>query len=261
MQRLAHTFARTKAEGRAALVTYIMAGDPNLKAAQEVLNALPEAGADIIELGFPFSDPMADGRVIQAAAGRALASGTKLKDVLAMVAAFRKKNDETPVILMGYYNPILHYGVEAFAKAASKAGVDGLLLVDLPPEEDDALYEAATAQNIAMIKLATPTTDAARAEIILKKASGFLYYVSLTGITGAAAANAAQVKKSVAALKKQSSLPIAVGFGIKTPAQAKEIAAFADAVVVGSVLVDALQKGKDKALKIVQQLSTAIKQP
>ena len=259
MKRLAATFAKTKAEGRSALITYIMAGDPNLKTAQECLDALPDSGADIIELGFPFSDPMADGKVIQAAAKRALDNCTKLKDVLAMVAAFRKKNQHTPIILMGYYNPILHYGEVAFAKAAAKAGVDGLLLVDLPPEEDDVLYKAATEQGIAIIKLATPTTDAKRAGVVLKKATGFLYYVSLTGITGAKAANAQAVKKSVAALKKQTKLPIAVGFGIKTPAQAKEIAAFADAVVVGSALVEELQKGKDNALKFVKQLAAAMK--
>jgi tryptophan synthase alpha chain len=235
-----------------------MAGDPDLKKAQELLNALPEAGADIIELGFPFSDPMADGKTIQAAAGRALKAGTKLQNVLAMVAAFRKKNNTTPIILMGYVNPMLHYGIEKCVADAAKAGVDGFLIVDLPPEEDDVLYKAAAKNNIAIIKLATPTTDAARAKIILKKASGFVYYVSLAGITGAKSANASAVKKSVAKLKKQTKLPIAVGFGIKTPAQAKEMASFAEAVVVGSALVDALQKGKDNALKFVQQLRAAL---
>lgn len=258
MNRFAATFAKTKAEGRAALITYIMAGDPDMRSAQELLNALPEAGADIIELGFPFSDPMADGPTIQAAASRSLKNGTKLKDVIAMVKQFRLKNNTTPIVLMGYVNPVLHYGVQKFADDIAAAGVDGLLLVDLPPEEDQALYEATKKHNIALIKLATPTTDAARAEIILKKAGGFLYYVSLTGITGSKTADASNVKQSLAALKAQTDLPIAVGFGIKTAPQAKEIAAFADAVVVGSAIVDALQKGKDTALKFVQELRQAL---
>lgn len=258
MNRFADTFAKTKAEGRAALITYIMAGDPSLKESEELLSALPEAGADIIELGFPFSDPMADGKTIQAAASRALKSGTKLKDVVALVKEFRLKNNATPIVLMGYVNPVLHYGVQKFADDIAAAGVDGLLLVDLPPEEDQALYEATHKHGIALIKLATPTTDVARAEIILKKAGGFLYYVSLTGITGSKTADAVHVKKSLAVLKAQTDLPIAVGFGIKTAAQAKEIAAFADAVVVGSAIVDVLQKGKDNALKFVQELRQAL---
>ena len=258
MNRFADMFAKTKAEGRAALITYIMAGDPNIETSQEMLDALPEAGADIIELGFPFSDPMADGKTIQAAASRALKSGTKLKGVVDMAKQFRLKNNNTPVVLMGYVNPVLHYGIDKFANDIAAAGVDGLLLVDLPPEEDKALYEVTQKHGIALIKLATPTTDAARAEIILKKAGGFLYYVSLNGITGSKTADAVNVKKSLAALKAQTDLPIAVGFGIKTAAQAKEIAAFSDAVVVGSAIVDALQKGKDNALKFVQELRSAL---
>lgn len=252
--RLSARFAAVKKEGRAALITYLMAGDPDAKTAAALLEALPAAGADIIELGFPFSDPMADGPVIQAAALRSLKNKTTLKSTLAAVAEFRKKDNETPIILMGYYNPVLAFGPEKLVKEAAASGVDGLLIVDLPPEEDDAAHAAAEKAGIALIKLATPTTDAARAEVVLKKASGFVYYVAIAGITGAKSSAAADVEKAVKALKSKTKLPVAVGFGIKTPADAKAHAAFADAVVVGSSLV----KLVDENPKNPEALKTSI---
>lgn len=235
--RLDARFAKLKKEKRAALIAYIMGGDPDLKQSAALLEAMPDAGADIIELGFPFSDPMADGPVIQAAAGRSLKAGTTLSKTLKLVSDFRKANKETPLILMGYYNPVLQYGPEKLVTDAIKAGVDGLLIVDLPPEEDNTLISAANKVKLAIIKLAAPTTTAERAKTVLSKASGFLYYVSITGITGAKTANFGEVKKAVTALKSKTNLPVAVGFGIKTPADAKVVAGFADAVVVGSALV------------------------
>lgn len=259
MKRLAATFARTKQEKRAALVTYIMAGDPDLAGSAAMLKALPAAGADIIELGFPFSDPMADGPTIQAAAGRALNNGMTLAKTIQLVADFRRNNSDTPVVLMGYANPVLHLGIQKTVEIAAKAGADGLLIVDVPPEEGADWAKACAANGLAWIRLAAPTTDAARARVILARASGFLYYVSLTGITGSKTADAAAAAAAIAELKKQTDLPIAVGFGIKTPEQAKAIAGSADAVVVGSAVVDLMQKGQEKALAFVQELARAMK--
>lgn len=241
-QRLSARFAAVKAENRPALITYLMAGDPSPQVTSELLHTMAEAGADIIELGFPFSDPMADGPVIQAAAIRSLAQKTTLKSTLEIVSSFRKTDTDTPIILMGYYNPVLAFGPEKLIEVSAKAGVDGLLIVDLPPEEDDTLFAAAEKADIALIKLATPTTDSARADVVLSKATGFLYYVALTGITGAKSAAIQDVEKAVKTLKQKTTLPVAVGFGIKTPEDAKAHAAFADAVVVGSSLVRLIEE-------------------
>ena len=234
--RLAARFAACA--GRAALVTFVTAGDPDLTTSAAILDALVAAGADIIEIGMPFTDPMADGPSIQAGNLRSLGSGTTLKAVLALVANFRTRDAATPLILMGYFNPILAYGPARFAADARAAGLDGTIVVDLPPEEAGELVPDLTAQGLHLIRLATPTTDAARLPAVLEGASGFLYYVAVAGITGAGAATAADVAAAVARLKRATRLPIAVGFGVRTPAQAAAIAAHADAVVVGSALVD-----------------------
>lgn len=238
--RLDRRFALCRAENRAALVTFVMGGDPDIATSREVLIKLPRAGADIIEIGMPFTDPMADGPAIQAAGLRALRAGTTLDDVLALVRDFRTTDDRTPLVLMGYYNPIYTFGVEAFLKAAKAAGVDGLIVVDLPAEEDEELCLPALAAGIAFIRLATPTTDEARLEHILRNTSGFLYYVSMTGTTGAARINAVKVGEAVARLRRHTDLPIAVGFGVKSAEDARDIASRADAVVVGSAIVDTL---------------------
>ncbi len=238
--RLSTRFAACAAEGRAALVTFVTAGDPDLATSADVVNALVAAGADIIELGMPFTDPMADGPAIQAGNLRSLGGGTKLRDVLAMVAAHRRSDDATPIILMGYFNPILAYGPERFAADARAAGLDGTIVVDLPPEEADELVPALSAHGLHLIRLATPTTDAARLPKVLDGASGFLYYVAVAGVTGANAATPADVAEAVARLKRSTTLPIAVGFGVRTPEQAAAIAATADAVVVGSAIVDTI---------------------
>ena len=243
ISRIDRRFAACKAEGRAALVTFVMGGDPDLAISRDVLCALPGAGADIIEIGMPFTDPMADGPAIQGAGLRALRAHTRLADVLDLVTTLRERDADTPVILMGYYNPIYHYGVDAFLAAAKTAGVDGLIVVDLPAEEDEELCVPALAAGIAFIRLATPTTDDARLTRILTHTSGFLYYVSITGITGAAKIDPHHIKDAVARLRRQTSLPIAVGFGVKTAEDAQAVAAYADAVVVGSAIVDALAVG------------------
>ena len=257
--RIKQQCERLKAEKRPALVTYTMAYDQGEQASAALLQALPEAGADIIEWGMPFSDPAADGPIIQAAGVRALAQGATLKGILACVSAFRKKNDQTPIILMGYYNPVYHYGVEDFARDAAKAGVDGLLLVDLPPEEDAQMLAQCDTHGIALIKLVTPVTDDARLGVILPKARGFIYYVSVAGITGTTSASAASIEQSVLRIRKHTHLPIMAGFGIKTPHDVSMIAPHVDGVVVGSALIQSLEtQGADAALNLVTQLRHAI---
>lgn len=236
--RIEARFAQLKAENRAAFVPYVMAGDPDAATAAEILKALPAAGADLIEVGFPFSDPMAEGPPIQRAAQRALANGMTLEGVLAAVAQFRKGDDTTPVILMGYANPLIGWGFPAFARDMAAAGVDGLIVVDIPPEEADPLADALDAENLSLIRLATPTTDDARLPIVVRRTSGFVYYVSVAGVTGVKEADADTVAPHVARVRAASGLPVAVGFGIKTPERAGSIAKVADAVVVGSALVD-----------------------
>lgn len=235
--RIARRFHALKEEGRAGLVTFVTAGDPDLATSTEILLGLPAAGADLIELGMPFSDPMADGPAIQASSLRALKSGMTLKKTLKLVADFRKGDGDTPVVLMGYYNPIYVYGPERFLADAKKAGVDGLIVVDLPPEEVDELWKPARDAGIDFIFLTAPTSDDERLPKILERASGFVYYVSITGITGTRSAAVEDVDKAVRRIRRHTDLPIGVGFGIKTPEQAAEIARVADAAVVGSALV------------------------
>ena len=242
-QRLERRFDSLRTQNRAGLVTFITAGDPNLQTALEIMKGLPRAGSDVIELGMPFTDPMADGPSIQAAGLRALAAGQTMGGTLNMVRSFRNGDQETPVILMGYYNPIYSYGVDSFLVDAMEAGVDGLIVVDLPPEEDDELCLPARAAGLHFIRLATPTTDDGRLPIVLRNASGFLYYVSMTGITGVGVVGADSVSSAVKRLRAHTDLPIAVGFGIRTPEQAESISRHADAAVVGSALVDRVTDG------------------
>lgn len=239
--RLTTRFAALAAEDRAAFVTYIMAGDPDLEASFEILSKLPAAGADIIELGMPFSDPMAEGPTIQRAAQRSLAAKTKMADVLGLVARFRGQDRDTPIVLMGYLNPVLFRGYEEFAGDAAAAGVDGLIIVDCPPEEADPLADALDAVGVSLIRLAAPTTDAARLPAVVRRTSGFVYYVSVAGVTGVKEAVAASVAQPVQILREASGLPVAVGFGIRTPERAAEVARLADGVVVGSALVDEIE--------------------
>ena len=239
-------FAALKQERRAALVTFTMAGDPDYDTSVALVKALPQAGADLIEIGMPFTDPMADGPAIQAAGVRALKGGQRMTKTLALVRAFRKDDDETPIVLMGYYNPIYIYGVDKFLVDAKAAGVDGLIIVDLPPEEDEELCLPALKAGLNFIRLATPTTDDKRLPTVLNNTSGFVYYVSITGITGSAAPDAGKVSSAVARIKRHSGLPVAVGFGVRTAEQARAIAAGADGVVVGSALVEALRDTLDK---------------
>ncbi|MBO6632957.1 tryptophan synthase subunit alpha [Parvibaculum sp.] len=243
--RLEKRFAKLKAEGRAAFVTFITAGDPDAETSFGVLKGLPSAGADVIELGMPFTDPMADGPAIQASSQRALRSGATMLKTLDLVHRFREGDNETPIVLMGYYNPIYHMGVETFLTRACEAGVDGLIVVDLPPEEDDELCVPALKAGLNFIRLATPTTDDKRLPAVLANTSGFVYYVSITGITGSASPEARNVAESVARIKRHTSLPVAVGFGIKTPEQAADIARAADGAVVGSAIVDAIAREID----------------
>jgi tryptophan synthase alpha chain len=262
--RIAARFDALRQEGRAGLVTYIMAGDPDLETSFDILKGLPAAGADFIELGMSFSDPMADGPAIQAAGLRALAAGNTLAKTIDMVHRFRQGDAATPVILMGYYNPIYHYGVEAFIADALAAGIDGLIIVDLPPEEDDELCIPCHKAGLHFIRLATPTTDAKRLPAVLQHSSGFLYYVSVAGITGGASAQVDAIGAALGEIRKQTNLPIAVGFGIKTPGQAADMAQIAEAVVVGSAIVDEIAKA-DKtgapaaAHAFVASLSAALK--
>jgi len=244
--RIEKRFAALKAEGRAALVTFTMSGDPDTATSLAVIKALPKAGADLIELGMPFTDPMADGPAIQAAGVRALAAGQTLSKTLAMVRDFRTEDDDTPIVLMGYYNPIYIYGVDRFLVDAKAAGVDGLIVVDLPPEEDEELCIPALKAGVNFIRLATPTTDDKRLPAVLNNTSGFVYYVSITGITGSAAPDATKVAAAVTRIKRHTTLPVAVGFGVRTAEQARMIAQGADGVVVGSALVDVLRASLDK---------------
>ena len=244
MTRIDATFDRLRAEGRKAFVSYIMAGDPDYDTTLTVLRGLPGAGVDIIELGLPFTDPMADGPTIQLAGQRALEGGMTLERTLQMVRDFRAEDDATPIVLMGYYNPIYNRGVDTFLADARSAGIDGLIVVDLPPEEDEELCIPAQKAGLNFIRLATPTTDDARLPKVLTNTSGFVYYVSITGITGAAAAEAADVGPEVARIKAQTDLPVIVGFGIRTPETARAIAATADGCVVGSAIVSELASGK-----------------
>ncbi len=243
--RIDTCFAELKREGRAAFVTFLMAGDPDLKTSLDIIRALPEAGADIIEIGMPFTDPMADGPAIQASGLRALKAGTTLKKTLALVRDFRGGDDTTPIILMGYYNPIYIYGVDRFLADARAAGVDGLILVDMPAEEDDELCIPALKMGLNFIRLATPTTDDKRLPAVLANTSGFVYYVSITGITGSAAADITAVTEAVSRIKRHTKLPVCVGFGIRTPEAARAIAENADGAVVGTALVDALASSLD----------------
>lgn len=243
MTRIDDTFAKLRSQGKKAFVSYIMAGDPDPDTSLEVMMGLPAAGVDIIELGLPFTDPMADGETIQLAGQRALEAGQTLEGTLQMARAFRKTDQTTPIVLMGYYNPIYARGVEAFLADAKEAGIDGLIVVDLPPEEDVELCIPAQAAGLNFIRLATPTTDDKRLETVLQNTSGFVYYVSITGITGAAKAVAGDVGPEVARIKTATDLPVVVGFGIKTPDAAQSIASVADGAVVGSAIVDRIARG------------------
>src|SRR5207302_4949213 len=244
--RIDARFAELAKEGRAAFVTFLMAGDPDPKTSLDIIKALPKAGADIIEIGMPFTDPMADGPAIQAAGLRALKAGMTLTKTLEMVRGFRKDDNATPLVLMGYYNPIYIYGVDKFLVDAKAAGVDGLIIVDLPPEEDEELCLPAMKAGLNFIRLATPTTDDKRLPAVLVNTSGFVYYVSITGITGAAAPDPSKVKDAVARIKRHTDLPVAVGFGVKTAEHARAIAEGADGVVVGSALVEAVRQSLDE---------------
>ncbi len=260
MSRIAQRFAELKAGGRAAFVPFITAGDPDFETSLAILNALPGAGADLIELGMPFSDPMADGPAVQASSQRALKAGATMARTLEMVRDFRKRDTKTPILLMGYFNPLHAMGVDRFVKEVAAAGVDGLIIVDLPPEEDAVLLTPAKAAGIDVIRLVTPTTHEARLDKVLNGASGFLYYVSISGVTGTKSFSEADVKAALTRIRKATDLPIAVGFGIKTPAQAAQIARMADAAVVGSAIVTVIGEGagKDKIVAEVKELCRAL---
>jgi len=257
LTRIDQTFQRLRAARQKAFVAYIMAGDPDYDTALRLMQGLPGAGVDIIELGLPFTDPMADGETIQLAGQRALAGGMTLQRTLDMVRTFRAGDADTPIVMMGYYNPIYSRGVDRFLAEAKEAGIDGLIIVDLPPEEDEELCLPAQAAGLNFIRLATPTTDDARLPKVLTNTSGFVYYVSITGITGAAEAQASDVAPEVARIKAQTDLPVIVGFGIKTPETAQAIAAVADGAVVGSAIVAELAAGKpmDEVLRFVAALA------
>ncbi|UWR14479.1 tryptophan synthase subunit alpha [Sulfitobacter sp. M368] len=257
MTRIDAKFADLKAKGKKAFVSYIMAGDPDFDASLAVMRGLPEAGVDVIELGLPFTDPMADGPTIQLAGQRALDAGMTLNRTLEMAAEFRKQDDTTPIVLMGYYNPIYSMGVDAFLSAAKAAGIDGLIVVDLPPEEDEELCLPAQAAGLNFIRLATPTTDDNRLPRVVQNTSGFVYYVSITGITGAAEAEAGDVAPEVTRIQKASGLPVIVGFGVNTPEKSEAIAGVADGVVVGSAIVSRIAAGDSTAdvLAFVKTLS------
>jgi tryptophan synthase alpha chain len=268
--RIERRFADLAAEGRAGLVVFVTAGDPDYAAALDLVKALPAAGADVIELGMPFTDPMADGPAIQASSLRALKSGQTMKKTLAFVTEFRASDSKTPIVLMGYYNPIYSYGVDAFLKDALAAGVDGLIIVDLPPEEDTELCLPALKAGLNFIRLATPTTDDHRLPTVLKNTSGFVYYVSIMGITGTKSASDADIAKAVQRLKRHTSLPVAVGFGIRNADQARAVAEQADAAVVGSAIVSRIAEsldatGKPKAglkehvLELVRDLAAGVR--
>lgn len=261
--RIEARFAALKQEGRAAFVAYVMAGDPDAATALKILQGLPAAGADVIELGFPFSDPMAEGPPIQRAAQRALAKGMTLKGTLALARAFRDGDTTTPVILMGYMNPLVSWGFEAFAQDAAEAGIDGLIVVDCPPEEADPLADALDAAGLSLIRLATPTSDDERLKTIVRRTSGFVYYVSVAGVTGVKEADEVAVAPMVERVRRASGLPVAVGFGIKTPERAAAIARVADAAVVGSALVDevaaALDVNEDVTSRVLSKVAALAK--
>ncbi len=266
-QRLDTCFARLKAQGRAAFVAYVMAGDPDPDTAFEILSGLPGAGADIIELGMPFSDPMAEGPPIQRAAQRALKQGITVAKTLDIVRRFRAGDQTTPIVLMGYLNPLLSMGYARFAHAAAEAGVDGLIVVDCPPEEADPLADPLEEAGVSLIRLATPTTDDQRLAVVLRRTSGFVYYVSVAGVTGVKEADADSVRPAVERVRAASGLPVAVGFGIKTPERAAAVAKVADAVVVGSALVELIAQALDtgqpaapKVLASVQALAQAVRE-
>ena len=256
--RIDARFAQLKHDGRSAFVTFVMAGDPDPETSLAIVKALPQAGADIIEIGMPFTDPMADGPSIQAAGLRALKAGMTLKKTLAMVGAFRKSDDTTPLVLMGYYNPIYIYGVDKFLVDARAAGVDGLIIVDLPPEEDEELCLPAMKAGLNFIRLASPTTDDKRLPAVLANTSGFVYYVSINGITGAAAADSGAVGEAVARIKRHTDLPVCVGFGIRTADAAHAIAERADGAVVGTALIDALRGSLDANDRATGKTVTAV---
>ncbi|WP_027531588.1 tryptophan synthase subunit alpha [Bradyrhizobium sp. WSM3983] len=265
--RIDTRFAELKQAGRSAFVTFVMAGDPDPATSLEIIKALPKSGADVIELGMPFTDPMADGPSIQAAGLRALKVGMTLKKTLDLVRDFRKDDNATPIVLMGYYNPIYIYGVDKFLVDAKAAGIDGLIIVDLPPEEDDELCLPTMKAGLNFIRLATPTTDDKRLPAVLANTSGFVYYVAITGITGAAAADATAISEPVARIKRHIKLPVCVGFGIRTPENARDIASHADGAVVGTALVDALKDSLDaegrataKTVNAVAELTAALAQ-
>lgn len=257
MSRIDAKFAELKASNKSAFVSYIMAGDPNYDTSLEVMKGLPAAGVDIIELGVPFTDPMADGPTIQLAGQRALNSGMTLVQTLQMATEFRKSDNTTPIVLMGYYNPVYFHGVDNFITDAKAAGIDGFIIVDLPPEEDEELAIPALAAGLHPIRLATPTTDAKRLPKVLQNTSGFIYYVAIAGITGAGSANAETVGLEITRIKQSTDLPICIGFGIKTPEQAAEMAAVADGAVVGSAIVEKIGNGESAAdvLAFVKTLS------
>ena len=258
--RLAATFARLRQAHQSGFITYIMGGDPAYRTSLGFMKSLPGAGVDIIELGLPFTDPASDGPVIEAAGMRALKAGTTVKSILKMVTDFRKVDTHTPIILMGYANPVHHMGYAGFAKASANAGADGAIIVDLPPEEDSGLRAAFEIHDLALIRLATPTTDDARLPKVVNGTKGFVYYVSVAGITGKALGQPKAISDAVRRIRTASGLPVAVGFGVKTPNQAHEIAKIADAVVVGSAIVNRLHvKGSKAALELVNALSAAIK--
>ena len=261
--RIDARFAAVKAEGRAAFIPYLMAGDPDQATALTILKGLPAAGADLIEVGFPFSDPMAEGPPIQRAAQRALSKGMTLAKTLAAIATFRQGDQTTPIILMGYMNPLVTWGVEPFARDAAEAGVDGLIVVDCPPEEAGLLADALDSAGISLIRLATPTSDDARLKVVVSRTSGFVYYVSVAGVTGVKEADAATVAPHVERVRTASGLPVAVGFGIKTPERAAAIARVADAVVVGSALVDevafAVDMNEDVTARVLSKVEALAK--
>ena len=272
MTRIERRFTELKERGRAGLVTFITAGDPDYATSLRLLESLPKAGADIVELGMPFSDPMADGPAIQASSARALHAGQTMVKTLAMVKSFREKDESTPIVLMGYYNPIYIYGVDRFLKDAVAAGVDGLIVVDMPPEEDAELRPPASEAGLNFIRLATPTTDAKRMPAVLANSSGFVYYVSIAGITGTAAPDLADVGAHVARIKAATKLPIAVGFGVKTREQVGAIAKVAEGVVVGSAIVSTIAQSLDaegkatadtgpKVVSLVGELASALREP
>ncbi|MBN9571867.1 MAG: tryptophan synthase subunit alpha [Alphaproteobacteria bacterium] len=266
MSRIASRFAALKKRGRAAFIPFITAGDPNVETTLALLNRLPSAGADLIELGVPFSDPMADGPAIQASSQRALKAGMTLTRLLDLVRAFRKADGETPIVLMGYYNPIHAYGTARFVKDAAEAGVDGLITVDLPPEEDEMLRVPASTHGLDIVRLATPTTDDKRLPAVLDGAGGFLYYVSITGITGTKSFQEESVRDAVLRLKARAGLPVVVGFGIRTPEQAAAITRFADGAAVGTAIVERVAAvsspcGIDGVVEFCRQLADAVHTP